>query len=123
MINPLLLILIGVVLNAAAQLLLKVGMGRIGHFELSTANVWPVGLQIATSLPIIGGIVCYVMSVLVWLVVLSRMEVSQAYPMMSLGYIITALAAYFWLGEALGPMRVAGIAVIMVGVYMVSKTA
>lgn len=119
----LLLILVGVGLNAAAQLLLKIGMGRIGHFELSPANVWPVGLKIVTSLPIIGGLVCYVVSVLVWLVVLSRVEVSFAYPMVSLGYIVTALAAYFWLGEAVGPLRVAGIAVILLGVYMVSRTA
>ena len=117
------LILTGVMLNAAAQLLLKIGMRAIGHFELTTANIWPIGLQIVTSLPIIGGIACYVVSILIWLVVLSRVEVSVAYPMVSLGYIVTALAAYFWLGEALEPMRIAGIAIIMVGVWMVAKTA
>lgn len=118
-----LLILTGVLLNAAAQFLLKLGMQRIGHFELTAANLWPIGLQIATSIPIIGGMACYVVSIGIWLVVLSRVDVSVAYPMVSLGYIVTAIAAYLWLGEALGPMRVAGIAVILIGVYMVSKTA
>ena len=121
--NPMILILTGVMLNAAAQLLLKIGMRAIGHFELTSANIVPIGLQVDTSLPIIGGMICYAVSILVWLVVLSRVEVSFAYPLVSIGYVVTALAAYFWLGEALGPMRVAGIAIIIVGVFMVSRTA
>jgi len=121
--NSMILILTGVMLNAAAQLFLKVGMQRIGHFDLTLANALPVGLQVVTSLPIIGGIACYVISILVWLVVLSRVEVSMAYPMVSLGYVVTAIAAYAWLGEQLGPMRLAGIVVILIGVWMVSSTA
>lgn len=121
--NPMILIMVGVMLNAAAQLLLKMGMHRIGHFDLTLANAWPIGWQVATSLPIIGGMACYVISILVWLVVLSRVDVSMAYPMVSIGYVVTALGAYYWMGEAVGPMRLAGIAVILVGVWMVSKTA
>lgn len=117
------LILIGVAFNTAAQLLLKVGMARIGHFDVSFANLIPTSTQVFTSLPVLGGLACYVCSVLVWLVVLSRVDVSMAYPMMSLGYIFTGLAAYAWLGEALGPMRLAGMVVIMIGVWMVAKTA
>jgi multidrug transporter EmrE-like cation transporter len=119
----LILIMSGVMLNAAAQMFLKVGMHRIGHFDLTLANVWPIGLQVVTSIPVIGGIACYVISILIWLVVLSRVEVSMAYPMVSLGYVVTAFAAYFWLGEQLGPMRLAGIVVILAGVWMVSSTA
>ncbi len=121
--NPMILILIGVVLNTIAQILLKVGMGRIGHFHLDTANFWPVATQIITSLPIWGGLACYGVSLAVWLVVLSRVQVSWAYPLASIGYVVTALAAHFWLGEQVTPMRMAGIAVIMIGVFMVSKTA
>jgi len=121
--NPMILILTGVMLNAAAQILLKIGMNRIGHFDVTLANAWPIGLQLATNLPILGGLACYVISVLVWMVVLSRVEVSFAYPFVSLGYVVTAIIAYAWLGEAVGPMRLAGIAVIMAGVFMVSKTA
>jgi multidrug transporter EmrE-like cation transporter len=117
------LILFGVLLNSFAQILLKLGMQKIGHFDMTMSNVVPIGLQVATSLPIIGGIACYVVSILVWLIVLSRVEVSVAYPMVSLGYIVAALAGYYWLGEALGPMRVGGIVVIMIGVWMVAKTA
>lgn len=118
-----LLLLTGVMLNAAAQLLLKAGMNRIGHFEFSYANAWPIGLQAATNLPIIAGLTCYVVSVVIWMMVLSRLEVSIAYPMVSIGYVVTAIAAWHFFGENLTPMRIAGIAVIIMGVFMVSKTA
>lgn len=117
------LIMTGVLLNAAAQFFLKLGMGKIGHFDLTSANILPISLQILSSIPFWLGMVCYGVSILIWLVVLSRVEVSVAYPMVSLGYVVTALAAYFWLGEAIGPMRLAGIAVILIGVFMVSRTA
>jgi multidrug transporter EmrE-like cation transporter len=121
--NPMILILTGVLLNAAAQLLLKIGMQRIGHFDLTMGNIWPIGLQAAGSLPIWGGFMCYAVSILVWMVVLSRVDVSVAYPMVSLGYVVAAVAAWAWLGESVGPLRLAGIAVILVGVFMVSKSA
>ena len=61
-------------------------------------------------------------SVVVWVVALSRVPVSIAYPMLSIGYVVNALAAWALLGEALTPMRMAGIAVIVVGVFMVARS-
>ena len=113
------LVLFGVVLNSIALVLLKIGTGRMGHFDLTLPNI----LQIATNLPIITGLFLYAVSVVTWLVVISRMEVSAVHPMMSLGYIATAIIATVWLGEHITPMRIAGIAVIMLGVWMVSRTA
>ena len=89
------LILLGVMLNAAAQLLLKAGMAEIGHFEFSLANVIPIGFKMAGNIPILSGLVAYVVSVAVWLLVLSRVQVSYAYPMLSIGYVVNAIAAYF----------------------------
>ena len=68
--NPISLtcILVGVALNAGAQLLLKAGVRAVGHFEFTTANIVPVGLKIAMQWPIIGGLACYVISVGVWIV-------------------------------------------------------
>lgn len=117
------LILVGVLLNAGAQLLLKSGMTRIGHFEFAWGSLLPVGMQAATSPAIIAGLGCYVVSVVLWMAVLSRVEVSIAYPMVSLGYIIAAIAGWYFFGESLTAMKVSGILVIMLGVYMVSKTA
>jgi multidrug transporter EmrE-like cation transporter len=117
-----LLILFGVLLNAAAQLLLKVGMTQIGHFEFNLSNVIPISLKVMVNFPILTGLVAYGVSVVVWLLVLSRVPVSYAYPMLSIGYIVNAVAAYYLLGESLSLVRVAGIFVIIAGVYMVSQS-
>jgi multidrug transporter EmrE-like cation transporter len=117
-----LLILLGVLLNAAAQLLLKAGMTQIGHFEFSLANAIPIGMKVMVNPPILTGLFAYVLSVVVWLLVLSRVQVSFAYPMLSIGYIVNAIAAYYLFGESLSVMRVTGIFVIIVGVYMISQT-
>lgn len=116
------LILCGVLLNAFAQLLLKAGVRQLGHFDFSLSNMWPVGSALATNVPIIGGLTCYVVSVVVWILALSRVEVSIAYPMLSIGYVVNAGLAWFLFGEAVGPQRLAGIAVIIVGVVIVARS-
>lgn len=116
------LILGGVLLNAAAQLLLKAGMTRIGEFEFHVTNVLPIGLQIATNIPILLGLAAYVLSVLIWMMVLSRVDVSLAYPMVSLGYIINAFAAYLLFNEPLSALRIGGIFIILMGVFMVARS-
>jgi multidrug transporter EmrE-like cation transporter len=116
------LLMLGVLLNASAQLLLKAGMNRIGEFEFHLSNALPIGLQIATNIPIMLGIAAYVISVLVWLLVLSRVDVSVAYPMLSLGYVVNAIAAYYLFAEPLSALRVGGIFIILMGVLMVARS-
>ena len=116
------LVLFGVLLNAAAQLLLKAGTNAIGHFEFSGANVLPIGWKIATQPYIVGGLSCYVVSVAVWILALSRVEVSIAYPMLSIGYVVNAVAAYMLFGEAVGVQRLVGIGIIILGVYVVARS-
>lgn len=116
------LILFGVMLNACAQLLLKAGTNRIGHFDFSLNNALPIGWQLATNPFIFGGLSCYVVSVVVWIMALSRVPVSIAYPMLSIGYVVNALAAWWLFGESLTAMRLTGIGVIIVGVYLVTKS-
>ena len=116
------LILSGVLLNAAAQLLLKAGTNAVGHFAFSTENLIPVGLKLAFEPHILGGIACYVVSLVVWIMALSRVEVSIAYPMLSIGYVINALIAWHFFGESVNAMRMAGIGVIIVGVFLVARS-
>ena len=116
------LILSGVLLNAAAQLLLKAGTNAVGHFAFSTENLIPVGLKLALEPHILGGITCYVVSLVVWIMALSRVEVSIAYPMLSIGYVINALVAWHFFGESVNAMRMAGIGVIIVGVFLVARS-
>ena len=116
------LVLAGVLLNAAAQLLLKAGTNRIGTFEFSAANIVPVGMQVAASPFVLGGLACYAISVVVWILALSRVPVSIAYPMLSIGYIVNAGAAWFLFGESLTAQKLVGIGFIIVGVWLVARS-
>ena len=95
------LLMAGVLLNAAAQLLLKAGTNRVGEFAFTLENLAPVGTKIASSPHIIAGVGCYVVSLVVWIMALSRVPVSVAYPMLSVGYIVNAVAAWLLFGESL----------------------
>lgn len=116
------LIFTGVLLNAIAQLALKQGMRQIGHFDFTPSMLLSMSWRIGTNGYVVFGLACYVVSVAVWLLALSRVEVGFAYPMLSVGYIVTAVAAFYLFGEALTPVRIAGIAVIIFGVFLISRT-
>ncbi len=116
------LLMTGVLLNAVAQLLLKAGTNSVGVFAFSSDNLVPVGWKLATEPHIVGGLGCYVLSVIVWIMALSRVEVSIAYPMLSIGYVVNALAAWYLFGEAVTLTRLAGIGVIIIGVYIVARS-
>ena len=116
------LILTGVLLNAAAQLLLKAGTNAVGHFEFHVDNILPIGLKLAFEPHIMGGMACYAVSLVVWIMALSRAPVSVAYPMLSIGYVINAFVAYSWFGEQLAGQKLLGIGFIGIGVWLVAKS-
>jgi len=116
------LILLGVLLNAAAQLALKQGMRTIGSFAFSLESVIPIGARVALNPFIIVACICYVVSIIVWIMVLSRVEVSYAYPLLSIGYIVVALAGQALFGEVVGSVRWAGILIICLGVYLITRS-
>ncbi len=117
------LILCAVLLNTAAQILIKMGMTSIGHFEFNTQNIVPIFVKMLQTPPILGGVFLYVFSLGAWLLTLSRVDVSLAYPMTSLGYVFTAVVGYYILQENMNLTRVFGILVIMIGVYLVTRSA
>jgi len=116
------LVLAGVLLNAAAQLLLKAGTNAIGAFAFTADNLVPVGIKVASDPFIVSGLGCYALSVVVWIMALSRVEVSLAYPMLSIGYVVNAVAAWYLFGEALTAQRMIGIATIIAGVFLVARS-
>ena len=116
------LILAGVLLNAIAQLLLKAGTNAVGHFAFEAGNIVPVGFKLAMQPYILGGITCYVISLVVWIMALSRVPVSIAYPMLSIGYAINAFIAYHWFGEPLSAQKLLGIGFIILGVVLVTRS-
>jgi multidrug transporter EmrE-like cation transporter len=119
--SALTLVLIGVMLNATAQLALKASVNRFGPIALDWHGAWPVAVRLSLEPALWLGLGCYAVSVVVWLLALSRVDVSIAYPMLSLGYVVNALAAWWLFSEVLGPTRIAGIAVIIVGVVLLAR--
>ena len=75
-----------------------------------------------TNLWLWGAMISYAVSILLWIVVLSKVEVSFAYPFLSIGYVVAALVGYYFFGESLSLIRVAGIIIICVGVYLISRS-
>ena len=121
-ITILLLIIISILLNTAAQLALRAGMLAIGYFNFGLHNFLSIAMKIIQSPWIILGAAAYIFSMFTWLLVLSRTEVSVAYPMISLGYIVSAVAAYYLWGENLNLMRVVGIVIILLGVFIITRS-
>jgi drug/metabolite transporter (DMT)-like permease len=78
---------------------------------------------LAFNVPFWLALVAYGTSLVVWIIGLSRVPVSQAYPVLSVGYVIAALAAWTLLGETMSLSRWLGIVVIMSGVWLISRPA
>ena len=93
------LILTGVLLNAVAQLLLKAGSRAIAGCAPQHRQRLDLFERALINLPIIAGLACYAISVMVWILALSRVDVSVAYPMLSVGYVVNAVAAWMLFGE------------------------
>ena len=117
------LVLTGVVLNALAQTLLKLGTNRLGSVEFTLANGPAIALKTLTMWPFLLGFTCYGVSLVVWIAALSRVPVTVAYPMLSIGYVLNALIARWWLGESLSTGGWAGIVLICAGVWLIARQA
>jgi multidrug transporter EmrE-like cation transporter len=116
------LLLGGVLLNACAQLLLKAATGHSGELVADSGQVsWSAVLQLLAAVPLWVGLFCYGISVILWLGALSRVPVSVAYPMLSIGYVINAFAAAALFGEALSAPKLAGIGLICAGVFTLAR--
>ena len=114
------LILLSVLLNCAAQLLIRKGMLVEG--EVGMQNLFSHFGSMITNLWLWGAMLCYALSILLWMSVLSKVEVSYAYPFLSVGYVVSAVAGYALFNENLSPVRIAGIIVICIGVILISRS-
>lgn len=116
------LLLSGVFLNAAAQLLLKAATRHSGELVSDAGQVsWNSVMHLLGAVPLWIGLGCYGISVILWLGALSRVPVSLAYPMLSIGYVINAFAAAVLFGEVLSLPKLAGIGLICAGVFMLAR--
>ena len=116
------LVMTGVLLNAIAQLALKASVSDTGIINLDIQSLLTSAGSLASSLWLWLGLICYAVSVVVWILALSRVDVSIAYPMLSMGYIVNAVAASQLFNEPMGMGKVIGIGIIMLGVYVLARS-
>lgn len=115
-------ILLSVALNATAQILLRQGMPQValttgeGVIQLMLSCV-----RIALNPWVFSGLSCFAASLVVWMYVLSKVQVSFAYPFNSVGYVVVVAAAYFFFREPITAMKLAGVGLICLGVFLVTK--
>ena len=116
-------ILISVVIGGVGQVLLKKGMDDIGQLTLSLpwrqlgATLWRIG----TNPYVFIGLVVYLGATVFWLVALSRVDLSYAYPCASLSYVILLLASWLLLKESITPVRLIGTLIICLGVFIIYR--
>jgi multidrug transporter EmrE-like cation transporter len=117
------LIVASVSLNALAQVLLRKATLALDINHAIHDENWAVLAWSVVNPFLLLAMLCYAASIIVWLLVLSKLEVSLAYPFLSIGYVITAVIGYFFLGEAVTLPRIAGIGLICLGLVVLSRSA
>lgn len=117
-----LLILFTVLTNAAAQLMLKRGMSGLGAFDLAHDGLIGTVFRVVFNPFVFAGLCTFVVSMASHLIVLSKVQISYAYPFLSLAYVVVAAYAYFVFHEDLSPTRIAGIGLIVLGTVFIAQS-
>lgn len=119
------LLFVSIFLAVVGQLLLKRGMWTVGIVYFHFSHLWSTFLKVFSNWYVIFGFVSFILSAFLWLVVLSRLDISKAYPMVALGYILVLLASRWGIiitQETVSPIRWIGALVICFGVYLISRS-
>jgi drug/metabolite transporter (DMT)-like permease len=120
MYKPFLIVITAICFSVSGELLLKSGMNSVG--VLSFSNLWPTLGKIFTHPRIIAGFGLFGIGAVIWLAAISRVPLSWAYPMLSIGYILILLFSAIILREQIAPLRWIGALVICVGIVLVFRS-
>ena len=117
------LVLTAVVISVLGQLSLKMGMNQVGAIDGGSLGRPMETLMRVFSTPLVWlGLSCYGVSAMLWLVVLSRLDLSYAYLMLASMYVLIPLVSWLFLGERIPPMRWVGMVVVVLGVVIVARS-
>lgn len=120
--KSILLILISISIAVGGQILLKIGMNRIGSVALNSMGaIGHLFLSVLKSPIILIGLFMYVISAALWLIVISAVDLSFAYPFIGLTYVLILIVSKFILKESVNPVRWIGAAIITIGVVVISR--
>ncbi len=110
-------IILSTVFTVFGQLSLKQGMNVIGRTPGGS-----VPIRMATSIWVIGGLAVYAFGVIFWTLALSGTELSKVYPFASLAYVGIVVGSYFAFKEPVNRLRLVGVAVIILGLIIISQS-
>jgi len=119
--SNIIIIILSIFMSSTAHIFLKKGM--MAHAANAIKSDGIVGLvwTVGTNPWVMGGMFLHVSALVVWLWALSKVDISFAYPFLALGYVLVMAMAWFWLGEELNPMKVFGMAIIIVGILVLAR--
>ena len=120
--NTLGLILLTVLLGSSGQLLMKKGALELGEVVVDPDTLLSLATRIVTTPAIPLGLAMWVLAALLWLYVLTRVDLSFAYPMLSLGYVVAMFGARILFGEELSALRILGTGVVIIGIILISRS-
>ena len=116
------LILFTVLTNAAAQIMLKKGMNSVGALDIGSDGLIGTVFRVVFSPFVFLGLTTFVVSMASHLIVLSKVQLSYAYPFLSLAYVVVAAYSYFFFAEDVGLARLAGIGLIVAGTILIAQS-
>lgn len=119
-----LIIILSVLCSSLAQISLKKGMMQCNcSFAPELSNVVPLLTGLVLNPFIVAGVGLHVAALFTWLYVLKHVDVSYAYPFISMGFIVVLLLSYFLFSETINAYRIVGIGFIVLGIILVGKSA
>lgn len=118
--NRYIFLALSIVLGASGQILLKMGVNHIGTINLEWPQTFITLMDIFTNLWIIFGIICFVSSMILWIKVISEMELSSAYPTVSASYIIVFFLSVLLFNETVSSVKIMGLVFVAAGVYFLN---
>ena len=113
-------VLVSILIGSLAQILLKQGTKYIGPLAFSFENIGSLLLRIFSQPLVVLGLALYGVSFVIWIFAISKLEISVAYPMLSVGFIVNAVAAYYLLGESMSLYKLLGIFFIILGTFLIT---
>lgn len=115
--SNLIYLFISIALGASGQVLLKFATNRLGEINLVWPHTIDTIIHIFSSPWVLTGIFCFVSSMVLWIKVISSMELSKAYPSVSLSYIVVFIFSVFLFNESISPGKIVGLLLVSLGVY------
>ena len=116
---PNLYIVLSIAFNLIGQFAIKSGVNKLGSLGLSFGDIFKALL----SPYVFCGLFAYVIGSIFWILALSHKDLSYAYPMLSIGYILILIVSWAVLGEQISSVRIAGVVLISLGVFLIFKSA